>query len=126
MKKKKVTIEFIFDDEDFDLNAITYDYVLNILKESGLINENSKPEWRIKIELIKNDFDEENTISTDFEETTMAGTVEIIESKQKVDYEELYNRLAVEREKLELKRLKRHEKLQRLIHKRQHYKIYMT
>jgi len=56
----------------------------------------------------------------------MAGTVEIIESKQKVDYEELYNRLAVEREKLELKRLKRHEKLQRLIHKRQHYKIYMT
>jgi len=124
--KKKVTIEFIFDDEDFDLNAITYDYVLNILKESGLINENSKPEWRIKIELIKNDFDEENTISTDFEETTMAGTVEIIESKQKVDYEELYNRLAVEREKLELKRLKRHEKLQRLIHKRQHYKIYMT
>ena len=124
--KKKVTIEFVFDDEDFDLNAITYDYVLNILKESGLINENSKPEWRIKIELIKNDFDEENTISTDFEETTMAGTVEIIESKQKVDYEELYNRLAVEREKLELKRLKRHEKLQRLIHKRQHYKIYMT
>jgi hypothetical protein len=95
--KKKVTIEFIFDDEDFDLNAITYDYVLNILKESGLINENSKPEWQIKIELIKNDFDEENTISTDFEETTMAGTVEIIESKQKVDYEELYNRLAVER-----------------------------
>ena len=124
--KKKVTIEFIFDDEDFDLNAITYDYVLNILKESGLINEKSKPEWRIKIELIKNDDNEENTILTDFEETIMSEATEITESKQKVDYEELYNRLATEMEKLELKRLKRHEKLQRLIHKRQHYKIYIT
>jgi len=124
--KKKVTIEFVFDDEDFDLNAITYDYVLNILKESGLINENSKPEWRIKIELIKNDDNEENTILTDFEETIMSEATEITESKQKVDYEELYNRLATEMEKLELKRLKRHEKLQRLIHKRQHYKIYIT
>jgi len=124
--KKKVTIEFVFDDEDFDLNAITYDYVLNILKESGLINEKSKPEWRIKIELIKNDDDEENTTLTDFEETIMSEATEITESKQKVDYEELYNRLATEMEKLELKRLKRHEKLQRLIHKRQHYKIYIT
>jgi len=98
--KKKVTIEFIFDDENFDLDAITREFILKTLKEAGLIDEDDKPDWRIKIELIDENDDEA--------------------------CDELYNRIIAEREKLELERLKRHEKLQRLIHKRQSYKNYIT
>ena len=98
--KKKVTIEFIFDDENFDLDAITREFILKTLKEVGLIDEDDKPDWRIKIELIDENDDEA--------------------------CDELYNRIIAEREKLELERLKRHEKLQRLIHKRQSYKNYIT
>jgi len=98
--KKKVTIEFIFDDENFDLDAITHEFILETLKEAGLIDEDDKPDWKIKIELIDENDDDEA-------------------------YDELYNRIITEREKLELERLKRHEKLQRLIHKRQSYKAYV-
>jgi hypothetical protein len=32
--KKKITIEFIFDDENFDLDAITYKFMLKTFEKS--------------------------------------------------------------------------------------------
>ncbi|MBS7648010.1 MAG: hypothetical protein QXK47_04440 [Candidatus Bathyarchaeia archaeon] len=116
--KKKVTVEFMFSDEAFDLDAITCDYILSILREAGLIGEENQPKWRVTIELL-DEKDEDNLQETALKPPTP-------KEEPTIDFEELYNRIATEREKLELKRLKRHEKLQRLIHKRPHHKAYIT
>jgi len=41
-------MEFIFDDENFDLDAITREFILKTLKEAVLINDDDKPDWRLK------------------------------------------------------------------------------
>lgn|GEM_PF-2893263 len=117
-RKKKVTVEFVFSDEEFDLDAITCDYILSILREAGLIGEINQPKWRVTIELL-DEKGEDNLQETALKPPTP-------KEEATIDFEELYDCIATEREKLELKRLKRHEKLQRLIHKRPHHKAYIT
>ncbi|MGB9960005.1 MAG: hypothetical protein ACPLKQ_05745 [Candidatus Bathyarchaeales archaeon] len=116
--KKKVTVEFVFSDGEFDLGAITCDYVLKVLKEAGLVDEENQPKWKVTIELL-DEKDEDNLQETALKPPTS-------KEETTVDFEELYNSIATEREKLELKRLKRYEKLQRLIHKRPNHKAYIT
>jgi hypothetical protein len=44
IKKKKVTVDFIFSEKEFDLNIITEDWIHRVLKQKGFVKEGEEPE----------------------------------------------------------------------------------
>lgn len=58
VKKKKATVEFIFDERKWDLDVITEDFVRRVLKKKRVLGTSDEgPEVNIKIE----EYTEEDT-----------------------------------------------------------------